>query len=520
MKKKNRRRFIYNVIFYDGGFLELTINGLNTRNKVAKKDDGLEQAMIAVQTDKNGRTQLAALFQKKRGYNRSSISAFLKEMIPDYMFPTSIMGVEQFPPVVKKNNDPDSWERFKVKSLDTNTSVLVVQQHLLEIWQSVLQKDNIGPNDNFFEHGGNNALAAFLTFRINTSFGLSMPLRWIYEVPTASALANRIDKAHTHAGVLDPQTNNMEVQKNIKIAHLMPSKTLQPFFFCPPLEGLQPTRSINGAINMALSLSDLSGVYSIHPPVLQPELLTRLKNSEDVNRNDVFWNKRLFNNLVKESVAHILNIQQTGPYWLGGYCTGSMMAMAISDLLIKKGKKVEKMVLLDAPLMEEDTSEDWDQFTRNDIIWFVSYDIGKDIPGMDWTSICTLVENVPDDGIWEALLNIIMEKKALPEIITVKDLKSAFEQKFYNYPAVHHCFDLIKYRYPANKVGSSLLLYSTSMFKTLPPGFAQYVKENILFGEVSINKVSVSHLGMFEPDNLVNWIDVIRKHLLKKSNNN
>jgi len=520
MKKKNRRRFIYNVIFYDGVFLELIINGLNTRNKVSeKKDDGLEQVMITVQADKNGKTQLVALFQKKRGYNRSSVSTFLEEMIPDYMFPTLIMGVEQFPPVVKKNDDQDSWERSKASNLN-NTSVLVVQQHLLEIWQSVLQKDNIGPNDNFFEHGGNDALAAFLTFRMNTSFGLSMPLRWIYDVPTASALASRIDKAHTHAGVLDPQINNMEVQNNIKIAHLKPSKTLQPFFFCPPFEGLQPTRSINGAVNMAPLLSDLSGVYSIHPPVLQPELLTRLKNSEDVNRNDVFWNKRLFNNLVKQSVTHILNIQQTGPYWLGGYCTGGMMAMAISDLLIKKGKKVEKMVLIDAPLRGDDTGEDWDEITRNDIIWFVSYDIGKDIPGMDWTSICTLVENVPDDELWESMLNIILEKKALPETITVKDLKSAFDQKFYNYPAVNHCFDLIKYRYPANKVGSSLLLYSTSMFKTLPAGFAQYVKENILFGDVSINKVPVSHFGMFEPKDLVNWIDVIRKHLLKKSSNN
>jgi iturin family lipopeptide synthetase A len=516
MNKKNRRQFTYNVIFYDGASLGFIINGLSTRNKIYE----FEQVMITVQSDKNGKVQLVALFQKKRGHNRSSVSVFLEAMIPAYMFPSSIKSVEQFPAVNIKENDPDSYEKLKTKNLNANTSLLVVQQHLLEIWQSVLQKDNIGPNDNFFECGGNNTLASFITFRINTSFGLSMPLKWIYEVSTASQLANRIDKAHTHEGVLDPRTNNMEVQNNITIAHLKPSKTLQPFFFCPPLEGLQPTRSINGAINMALLLSDLSGVYSIHPPVLQPKLLARLKNSEEINQNDVFWNKAIFNNLVKQSVAQILSIQQTGPYWLGGYCTGSMMAMAISALLIKKGKKVEKMVLLDAPLRGKDTSEEWEEFTRNDIIWFVSYDIGKNIPGMDWTSVSTLVENVSDDKIWESMLNIILEKKALHETITVKDLKSAFEQKFYNYPAVQYSFDLIQYRYPANRISSSLLLYSTSMFKSLPPGFAQYVKENILIGDVSINKIPVSHLRMFEPVDLVNWIDIIRKYLLKKSNSN
>lgn len=520
MERKNNRPPIFNVNFYDGFSLELVINRSSLLTKVVKENEiTFERIMLTIQSVEGGEEQLVGFFIKDSGLDQHTLSTYLKRILPQYMFPASLVEVDQFPVIFKKVNLKSVIHNEVIFSADSseNSSLIVIRQYLTDIWKSILQKDKITADDDFFDLGGSFLLGGFLIFRINICFGISIPFKWITEVPTISKLADRILKAHTHVGMLYAETNNMEVEKRVRIAHLKPSQTLQPFFFFPPLEGLEPAKSINGVVNMAPLLSDLLSFYSIHSPPIQSDLLSRLKNNDDVDVKTISWDKEVFENVVEEAVANILSIQETGPFWLGGFCTGCVLAMAISDSLTKKGEEVKKMILLDAPVWVGESNDEniWVEYKREDIIWFVSYDIGKDFPGMDWTSVCELVENIPDEIIWQVMLDFILKKNALPETTTVKNLKSAFELKFFNFPVIRYYLDLINYRYSANKVASSLLLYSASMYKKLPSGFDQYVKTNVLLGDVRIKKIPVSHLGVFLPENLINWIDIIRKYVQK-----
>jgi len=519
MKKKSSRSPFFNINFHDGSSLELVINRFDLTGALDEKRGDFEHVMLRIQDNGRGEEQITGFFITNKGYDNDAVSAFLKRVLPEYMFPSSLVSVDQFPVVsemVNRENDINKEFPAYVSSSE-NTSLAIIRQYLADIWKSVLQVDKVTFEDNLFDIGGSPLIAGFLTFRINICFGISMPLKWIMEVPTVSRLADRIFKAHTHVGALHMETNDMEMQKTVRIAHLKPSTALQPFFFCPPLEGLESSKSIKGALNMAPLLSDLIGFYSIHPPAFHSELLNHLRNNDDVDIKTVPWHKQAFGDIIEEAVANILTIQETGPFWLGGFCTGCVMATAIGDSLTRKGKEVKKMILLDAPLWPGQSNEEniWVEYKREDLIWFVSYDIGKDLPGMDWTSVCELVENVPDEMIWQVMLDFVLEKNALPETTTVRKLKSAFELKFFNFPIVRYYLDLINYRYPANKIDSSLLLYSASMHKKLPCGFDQHVKTNVLLGDVHIRKIPVSHLGVFLPENLINWIDAIRKYIQK-----
>jgi len=57
----------------------------------------------------------------------------------------------------------------------------------------------IGPNDNFFEHGGSSFKALRLVGRLAEKFGASFPLKDFFENPTASAAAELIESIGKHA---------------------------------------------------------------------------------------------------------------------------------------------------------------------------------------------------------------------------------------------------------------------------------------------------------------------------------
>lgn len=510
---------IASVVFYEGNFLKLVFNGSGLQQPKMKQHAVAEQVLMAVQDAEHGIKQLVAFFIRNRGYDQQMLLTCLEKMLPPYMLPSVLIEVDQMPPVPGKVNEQTCLAEIKatVKDECPLTSLVVIQQYLLNIWRDVLQTDEVNIRDNFFEAGGDQLLAGLLVFRVNRCLGISMPLQWISEMPTIEGLAERIFRAHTHAGVLDPQTNNQEWQTGVKIAYLKPVASAPSFFFCPPLEGLQPATSITGIINMGPLLRKDVGFYCVHPPALQPALLHRLRNGHAIHLTDVLWSSTAFENMVEEAIENILAIQENGPYILGGFCTGCIMAAAISKRLMEKGKEVRTMILIDAPLglAQPGKTAVSMEYTRNDIIWFVSHDIGKDLPGMDWTSVCERVEDVPDELIWQTMLALVHEKKALPDSVTAAELKAGFEHKFFNYPLVTHCLNITGYGYPASKITASLVLYTSSMYKELPPAFDVYVKEHILHGEVQVKEIPAGHLGLFQPNILPGWIDMINEQLVQ-----
>jgi NAD(P)-dependent dehydrogenase (short-subunit alcohol dehydrogenase family) len=64
---------------------------------------------------------------------------------------------------------------------------------ILQIWRELLGIPEIGLDDNFFELGGHSLLGASMLSRIRRQFGMSVPLRTLFEAPTVRTLAERVD---------------------------------------------------------------------------------------------------------------------------------------------------------------------------------------------------------------------------------------------------------------------------------------------------------------------------------------
>ncbi len=65
---------------------------------------------------------------------------------------------------------------------------------LTPIWQRVLQLSSVGVDDNFFDLGGDSALALELFNEIAQVTGRELPPVMIYQAPTISALAALLEQ--------------------------------------------------------------------------------------------------------------------------------------------------------------------------------------------------------------------------------------------------------------------------------------------------------------------------------------
>jgi amino acid adenylation domain-containing protein/non-ribosomal peptide synthase protein (TIGR01720 family) len=156
----------------------------------------VEQVSVLTKEDRDGNKNLVAYVAGTEDFDKGSVISYLKERLPDYMVPTVWVKLESFPllPNGKINRkglpEPDATEQFAGQyEAPTNRT----ESMLVNIWQDVLEVDQVGINDDFFELGGHSLLAVRLVSAIRKEFAVEMPIGDIFDYPTVKMLAAQLD---------------------------------------------------------------------------------------------------------------------------------------------------------------------------------------------------------------------------------------------------------------------------------------------------------------------------------------
>lgn len=67
-------------------------------------------------------------------------------------------------------------------------------KRVAEMMAAVLGVESVGPDDNFFELGGHSLMGTQLVSRVRAAMSIDVPLRVVFEAPTAAMLAGRIEQ--------------------------------------------------------------------------------------------------------------------------------------------------------------------------------------------------------------------------------------------------------------------------------------------------------------------------------------
>lgn len=162
--------------------------------------DAVEAAVVLAHDDGIDGKRLMAYVV---GADSSEVSiaplrAHLRERLPEYMIPAVFVPMQRLPLTPNGKVDRRALSQLNHQSTVAQESYVgpstEIERELTRVWAELLQVEQIGVHDDFFERGGHSLLAAKLSTRLRASFQVDLPLRKLFEAPTIAQLAKIIEE--------------------------------------------------------------------------------------------------------------------------------------------------------------------------------------------------------------------------------------------------------------------------------------------------------------------------------------
>ncbi|MEX2964464.1 amino acid adenylation domain-containing protein [Microbulbifer sp. TYP-18] len=132
------------------------------------------------------------------GAFRAALREQLKDVLPDYMLPESVVLLDELPLSTngKINRQalpapqPGDYEHSEFVAPSTET-----EKQICEIWSALLQRqaESIGAKDSFFKLGGHSLLAMQFLQQTESKFGVSIAVKTLFGSPTLQEISSLID---------------------------------------------------------------------------------------------------------------------------------------------------------------------------------------------------------------------------------------------------------------------------------------------------------------------------------------
>jgi amino acid adenylation domain-containing protein len=142
--------------------------------------------------------QLVAYWVAERRSTPSIVELrnFLRAKLPNYMIPALFVRLESLPLTPTGKVDRRALPPPDATRPDLRETFVAprsrAEEKLAAIWAQLLNLDQVGIHDNFFDLGGHSLLATQVVSRLREAFHIELPLRTLFENPTVAELAEQI----------------------------------------------------------------------------------------------------------------------------------------------------------------------------------------------------------------------------------------------------------------------------------------------------------------------------------------
>ena len=132
-----------------------------------------------------------------------TLRAWLKERLPEYMVPAAGVVLDAFPLTPNGKLDrralpaPRGADPVAARQVAPRTPT---EEIVAGIFADVLRRERVGAGDDFFDLGGPSLLATQVATRVRAAFGMELPLRVVFQEPTAAKLAAWLDARRAGGG--------------------------------------------------------------------------------------------------------------------------------------------------------------------------------------------------------------------------------------------------------------------------------------------------------------------------------
>jgi len=277
---------------------------------------GVGQCAVILRED----SYLAAYVVSARGHadpDPGRLREHLGERLPTYMIPTVFLALPELPLTLNGKLDTARLPEPTPRSHghippDTDT-----ERWLATTWQELLDVEQVGAEDSFFELGGNSLHGTQLIARIRDHLHVEFEPRQLFANHVLRQLAARLDRS----GVEDSAHAD-------DVVGLQPRGTRPPLYFVHPAGG-----SVAHYVRLAPLLGDDQPFYAIDDPGLRGA-----SSTADLAER------------AGQYVEAIRRVHPSGPYYLGGWSLGGIIALEMARQLTDAGEKVAIVIAVDTGL--------------------------------------------------------------------------------------------------------------------------------------------------------------------------
>lgn len=153
----------------------------------------IENCVVLAKKNKSRENYLIAYYTARGHLDERELTAFLRRRLSDYELPNYFVRLAKMPLNLNRKVDRlalaaiDETKYYRLESIKRSKNE--IEETLLNIWQEVLNKKQIGINDNFFDAGGNSLKMFRLQHEIKKKFKIEIPMVLLFQHPTIDYLA-------------------------------------------------------------------------------------------------------------------------------------------------------------------------------------------------------------------------------------------------------------------------------------------------------------------------------------------
>jgi amino acid adenylation domain-containing protein len=131
------------------------------------------------------------------------LRSFLGNTLPDYMIPSYFVSMESLPMTSSGKVDRKALPAPEMAQLASGTVYVAprnaLEAQLVEIWQQVLGRDQIGVEDNFFNLGGHSLRAIRVVSIVRQNISVEIKLSEVFAHPTIAGLVESVEALRLRA---------------------------------------------------------------------------------------------------------------------------------------------------------------------------------------------------------------------------------------------------------------------------------------------------------------------------------
>jgi thioesterase domain-containing protein len=256
----------------------------------------------------------------------AELRGHLQDLLPGYMVPPSVRLLDDIPRLPNGKVDTAALALLPEGTVERVPDWVPprndLEGKLAAIWCEVLQVDEIGVHDHFFEVGGDSILSIHVTSRANQQ-GLGLSPNDIFNFPTIAELAARCARRQA-----EPSSAPAEA----------PDATDRTSNPTPAADvGRLPLFMVQWGAKEAAQLRQ-------HMPADQPLFSFGAHWHGAQLRLDA-----TIEQMAEERLAELRSLQPSGPYFIGGYSMGVPIALEMAQRLRRQGEEVPMLFVLDPP---------------------------------------------------------------------------------------------------------------------------------------------------------------------------